>query len=174
MVGHSTLPAGVAWTGWASVFIGGLMGFSGLIFVAAQALLGSEQLDALARASDLSVTASVMLHHARSVAAVQACTGTLLIVTGVYFLRRRRWALVLIEASSWLAMVYTVVAAPFVLRSLLGNEGSWSTSPLVLVAGLAAVIILLQLVLLGLFIRFLRRPNIRNVFESGRQSHEPA
>ncbi len=174
MIGHSTLPAGVAWTGWGSLFMGALMDFSALMFVAAQALLGNEQLDALAGAGGLSDSAITLLHHAGGVAVAQGCTGTLLIVTGVYFLRRRRWALVVIEVSSWLAIVYTLVAGPFLLRSVLGSGILASTSALVPVAAMGAAVIVLQVVLLGYFIRFLRRPNIRSVFNSGRQSHEPA
>jgi len=174
MAEPSKLPAGVAWAGWGSIVIGVLMDLSALMLVAAQAMLGDVDLDALRDAPELTDSAVTMLSHARGLAVSQALAGTFLVVVGIYFLKRRRWALLMVEVSSWLAIAYTLVSGPFFLRSTLGGEAGLPRPVALLVAGAGVVLIVLQVILLALFLRYLRRPEVRGLFDPGHRGRESA
>ncbi len=174
MIQQPTLPRSFRWTGGGSAFAGALMVLSALSLFAMWASFGSEQLELLESAGATSDLNVLLLRYSLEVAFVEAGTGTLLIVAGVCFLRRKPWARSALEIISWLTLLYTLLTGPFFVRSLVDLFSLLQTRGLLVGVLVGIVLIAFQVVLLWLFIRYLRSEAVRKVFNPDARNQKPA
>jgi|GEM_PF-2747953 len=170
MVRQSTMPEGVALTGWLCAIVGGFTMIFGAVFALVGALvraLSQQGSDIFAQAdAALDPLSRALLDHFEAVAAVFIIFGLASLIIGVQFLRMRPVARPALEVLAWVVLGGTLLSEGATLtiwkQSDPNQAGNWISSPVT-----SLILSLLQVFACILIIRFVRSPAVRAAFRAG-------
>jgi hypothetical protein len=170
----SARPPAVSTIGWAWLLMSVLLAMIGTLAVLLDLLAQMADPDALARLFGPAPVLGRAFAHLTSLGTAHVLLGLAIGFASVGFLRARPWARAAIEAVSWIALVYVVMASwVFVLEwPILAHRLALllpEPVPIPEVGTLAAVLnIILHAAPLAAILYYLRTPAARAFFESER------
>ena len=171
-------PASVKIIGWFYVVVSGMMFFSGVMgYMAWHVIEEMRRIEGLNEGPPFPSPfrlMEIMFRYYDVLAILQVLVSVIILVTSIQFLRLKRWARTGIEIISWLALLYVLgfgtywVVSWLSILSMPVKEAGPPVSPLVFDifgAVMGAAITLIFAIALFVIIRFLRKEEIRQIFQ---------
>lgn len=166
-------PTAITIIGWVSIVGGALMGLSGLMgllaYSAMQQMSGGKQPVIPDNLSPSFKMAGWMFQHFELLSYSQVGIAFLVMVAGVYFLKLREWARMILEIMSWLGLIYTIGFAMLWIPSWIAmTTGSQAQAPAAfgIVGAIMGILVLAVFAVpLVLMIKYLRGPVVREAVQ---------
>ncbi|MEW6670273.1 MAG: hypothetical protein AB1427_01135 [Thermodesulfobacteriota bacterium] len=157
-------PTCITVIGWVWIVIGGLMCFSAVMALYSHVTIGP-----MAQGDPEAVQhVSVVIRYFPAFAIVQIAAATVGIISGIYFLKLKRWSRQVLEILTWLLLLFFVGFGIYWVFSwiwLTQDHGPRSFGIMGAVAGV--VITGIYSVSLGIMLKYLRGDKVRNAIAGG-------